>query len=103
MDEQAEEEDRMILVHRRVTKASQQASRANGAQAKAIVTSEAHRAKLKEAQQARRKRERLAKLAQPPAPVAEKRPAGRPRTRPIPDADAPKRKPGRPRKESVDG
>ena len=67
---------------RRITEAAQEASRANGAKAKAVVMSEEHKAKLREAQAARREREKQEKIA---------------RGELIPTPDE-KRKPGRPKK-----
>ena len=78
-----EEGERLITltVTRRVTAASREASRRNGAEAKQIVQSEEHRAKLRAAQSARRERERQehAALGLTPAVPEPKRPRGRPR------------------------
>lgn len=96
------EEEKVIIVHRRVTVAAQEASRANGAKAKAIVTSEEHKAKLKAAQHARREREKAERealgIAEGPQ---EKKKAGRPRTRP--ETTGEKRPRGRPKKEAGNG
>ncbi len=95
-----EEEDRLITltVTRRITAASREASRRNGAEAKQVVQSEAHKAKLRAAQAQRREREKQerAALGLEVAPVA-KKPPGRPRKE-QPVDPAPKRPRGRPPK-----
>ena len=99
-----EEGERLITltVTRRVTAASREASRRNGAEAKHIVQSEEHKAKLRVAQAERRERERQerAALGLTPAVSAEKKSPGRPRKEAAGDP-APKRPRGRPKK--IDG
>ena len=96
-----EEGERLITltVTRRVTAASREASRRNGAEAKQIVQSEEHKAKLRAGQADRREREKQerAALGITPSVSAEKKPPGRPRKEPPVDP-APKRPRGRPKK-----
>ena len=87
----------MSIIGRSRTERKQAASRVNGAKAKDTVQSEEHKAKLRDAQAARRERERQerAALGLTAAPVA-KKPVGRPKTNPdVPAAD--KKPRGRPK------
>jgi|SRR5579884_1763753 len=74
------------------------AARANGAKGGTHAFTEETRAKLRAAQQARRERERQARTAE--TPPVEKRPVGRPKTRPVVES-AEKRPVGRPRKQAT--
>jgi hypothetical protein len=77
--EVSELEERTMTTIRRITPAIQEAARRNGALSLPVVKSEAHRARLRAAQQARRERERLESGGDKPPEPKEKRPVGRPR------------------------
>ena len=93
------EDERVIIVTRRVTAASREASRRNGAKSAEIMQSEEHRAKLRAAQVARRERERQEKDALG-LPIVEKKANGRPKKEPA-VVEGPPRRPGRPRKQNT--
>ena len=90
-----------VTMTRRITEAAQEAARVNGAKAKSVVTSEEHKAKLREAQRLRREREQAAREASGVAvQTIEKKAVGRPRKAQADTVanDAPKRGRGRPPK-----
>jgi hypothetical protein len=75
------------------------AARAVAESRRGVKWTEEQKARLRAAQQARRERERRERLeSDQTMPVKEKRPVGRPRTRPTLDEDTPKRPVGRPKK-----
>jgi hypothetical protein len=82
MDSNPSEEDlireAMRAIGSRRSERKTASSRANGAKAKAIVQTEEHKAKLREAQQSRREREKAEREAQGILPPP-KRPQGRPK------------------------
>jgi hypothetical protein len=83
-----------------------QAARAVAESRRGTKWTEEQKAQLRIAQAARRERERLAREAAGAGAVVgtEKQRPGRPRTRPeTADPDAPKRGPGRPRKQALEG
>ena len=89
-----------VTMTRRITEAAQEAARVNGAKAKSVVTSEEHKAKLREAQRLRREREQAAREASGVAvQTIEKKAVGRPRkAQPEQTTEtAPKRGRGRPK------
>lgn len=90
-----------ITMTRRITEAAQEAARVNGAKAKSVVTSEEHKAKLREAQRLRREREAMGRVASGVAvQTVEKKAVGRPRKAQAEQTTeaAPKRGRGRPPK-----
>ncbi len=90
-----------ITYTRTITEAAQEASRSNGAKSLEVVRSEEHRAKLREAQAARRERERQERIerGEVQADAAAKRKPGRPKKETSETAvEPPKRPVGRPKK-----
>ena len=89
----------MRIIGSAKTPAKRDAVLENLAKANAQPMTEERRQKLRDAQAARRERERTANSVAPE--MTEKRPPGRPRTTPAPDHNAPKRPRGRPKKQDA--
>lgn len=100
MEEQELIREAMRVIGSKTSERKAVSSRANGAKAREVVTSEEHKAKLRAAQQARRDREKAEREPMRTAEAATKRPPGRPRKE-QPEAIEPKRPRGRPKKETV--